>query len=119
MQNLKQMEDYKKERMAKSSPEEAPVSDDSLEMDPQSPEMPESPEEEPTFSVEEPNEIEIEADAPKPYMVLANLKKICDQTNQLIDMVKSSGKVEQWAVDHITTSADDIEEVYNYFKYRD
>lgn len=119
MQNLKQMEDYKKERMAKSTSED-PVSDDSLEM---GLDMEDGAEdagaEEPTFSQEVPGEVEIEAGEAKPYMVLANLKKICDQTNQLIGMVQSSGKVEQWAVDHITTSADDIEEVYNYYKYRD
>jgi hypothetical protein len=34
-------------------------------------------------------------------------------------MVQSSGKVEEWAADHITTSADDIEEVFNYYKYKD
>jgi hypothetical protein len=75
-------------------------------------------EDQPTFSQEVPGQIEIEAGEAKPYMVLANLKKICDQANQLIGMVQSSGKAEQWAVDHITTSADDIEEVYNYYKYR-
>jgi hypothetical protein len=34
-------------------------------------------------------------------------------------MIQSSGKVEPWAVDHITTSADDVEEVFNYYKYKD
>lgn len=120
MQNLKQMEDYKKERMSKSAMGDEPVADDSMEMDDM-----EGGEEEtgvadqPAFSQEVPGQVEVEAGEAKPYMVLANLKKICDQANQLVGMIQSSGKVEQWAVDHITTSADDIEEVYNYYKYRD
>lgn len=73
----------------------------------------------PPFPAQTPSEIEVESNAPKPYMVITNLKKMCDQTSQLIGMIQSSGKVEQWAVDHITTSADDIEEVYNYHKYKD
>ena len=54
----------------------------------------------------------------KPYMVITNLKKIADQANQLVTMI-STGMVEPWAADHITTSADDVEEVYNYYKYKD
>jgi hypothetical protein len=121
MQNLKQMEDYKKERMSKSPVDEAPVADDNLGMEDteDGEDMDMDFAEEPTFSQEVPGQIEIEPSEAKPYMVLANLKKICDQANQLVSMVQSSGKVEQWAVDHITTSADDIEEVYNYYKYRD
>jgi hypothetical protein len=72
-----------------------------------------------TFSAENPAHLEVEANAPRPYMVITNLKKIADQANQLIGMVQASGKVEQWAVDHVTTSADDIEEVFNYYKYKD
>jgi len=72
-----------------------------------------------TFSAEDPAHLEVEANAPRPYMVITNLKKIADQANQLIGMVQASGKVEQWAVDHITTSADDVEEVFNYYKYKD
>ena len=53
----------------------------------------------------------------RPYMVITNLKKIADQANQLLGMIQTAGKVEQWAVDHITTSSDDVEEVYNYYKY--
>lgn len=119
MQNLKQMEDYKKERMSKSSVEENPADDLGMEDMEGGDEMEMEIEDEPTFSQEVPGKVEIEAGEAKPYMVLANLKKICDHTTQLISMVQSSGKVEQWAVDHITTSADDIEEVYNYYKYRD
>jgi len=115
------MEDYKKERMAKAAMPEEPASDDNLEMGgmEDGEEMEMDAAEEPTFSQEAPGQVEIEAGEAKPYMVLANLKKICDQANQLVSMVQSSGKVEQWAVDHITTSADDIEEVYNYYKYKD
>ncbi len=121
MQNLKQMEDYKKEKMSKSLVDEAPVADDDLDMEDTEggDEVEMDMEDEPTYSQEVPGQIEIEHSEAKPYMVLANLKKICDQANQLVSMVQSSGKVEQWAVDHITTSADDIEEVYNYYKYRD
>jgi hypothetical protein len=120
MQNIKPIEDYKK---AMRGPKESPdMKEPSLGDDPN---MADIGDEEddfetddmPTYSAEVPNKIEIEANSAKPYMVLTNLKKICDQTSQLIEMIQKSGKVEQWAVDHITTSADDIEEVYNYFKY--
>ena len=72
-----------------------------------------------TFSAGSPTQLEVEDNAPRPYMVITNLKKIADQAYQLITMVQSSGKVEPWAVDHITTSADDVEEVFNYYKYKD
>jgi hypothetical protein len=65
------------------------------------------------------NGVSVEANSERPYMVITNLKKIVDQAGQLLGMIQTSGKVEQWAVDHITTSADDIEEVYNYYKYSD
>jgi len=125
MQNLKQMEDYKKDRLSKANQEAGDESeldmdlmelpDDELEGDE------ESTSDEPpyTFSAEVPGQLEVEANAPRPYMVITNLKKIADHANQLIGMVQSSGKVEQWCVDHITTSADDIEEVFNYYKYKD
>lgn len=125
MQNLKPMEDYKKDRISKSTPEgELDQMDASTEMDmdAETDATDEFPSEEPdtdTFSAEVPNQLEVEANAPRPYMVITNLKKIADQANQLIGMVQSSGKVEQWAVDHITTSADDVEEVFNYYKYKD
>jgi hypothetical protein len=124
MQNLKQMEDYKKDRLSKANQE---VGDES-ELDMDLMELPDdeleggeefdSPETD-TFSAEVPGQLEVEANAPRPYMVITNLKKIADHANQLIGMVQSSGKVEQWCVDHITTSADDIEEVFNYYKYKD
>jgi hypothetical protein len=127
MQNLKQMEDYKKDKISKAAqgddlntPEVS--ADIDMDIDPEVDSTDEFPADEPemdTFSAENPAHLEVEANAPRPYMVITNLKKIADQANQLIGMVQSSGKVEQWAVDHVTTSADDIEEVFNYYKYKD
>jgi hypothetical protein len=125
MQNLKQMEDYKKDRLSKANPEEG----DGSELDMDLMELPDnevegdeefdSPEGD-TFSAVIPAApVEVEGNGSRPYMVITNLKKIADHANQLIGMVQSSGKVEEWAVDHITTSADDIEEVFNYYKYKD
>ena len=125
MQNLKQMEDYKKERISKEAQgEDVNATDASVDMgmDPETDATDDFSTDEPaadTFSAEVPTQLEVEANAPRPYMVITNLKKIADQANQLIGMVQSSGKVEQWAVDHITTSADDVEEVFNYYKYKD
>jgi len=126
MQNLKQMEDYKKDKLSKAAqgddlntPEVS--ADIDMDLDSEDP-ADEFSTDEPatdTFSAEIPAHLEVEANAPRPYMVITNLKKIADQANQLIGMVQSSGKVEQWAVDHVTTSADDIEEVFNYYKYKD
>jgi hypothetical protein len=124
MQNLKQMEDYKKDRLSKANQEAG----DESELDMDLMELPDtevegeeefdSPEGD-TFSAEIPAPVEVEGNGARPYMVITNLKKIADHANQLIGMVQSSGKVEEWAVDHITTSADDIEEVFNYYKYKD
>ena len=127
MQNLKQMEDYKKDRISKAAQGDdlntPDVSADTdMGMDPEVDSTDEFPADMPatdTFSAEDPAHLEVEANAPRPYMVITNLKKIADQANQLIGMVQASGKVEQWAVDHITTSADDVEEVFNYYKYKD
>jgi hypothetical protein len=121
MQNLKQMEDYKKDKLSKAAQGDdlntPDVSADTdMDMEPEIDSTDEFPVDEPTtdtFSAEDPAHLEVEANAPRPYMVITNLKKIADQANQLIGMVQSSGKVEQWAVDHITTSADDVEEVFN------
>lgn len=125
MQNLKPMEDYKKDKLSKATQEDdlnvADMADD-MGMDSEDDSNDEFSTDEPstdTFSAEVPTQLEVEANAPRPYMVITNLKKIADQANQLINMVQASGKVEQWAVDHITTSADDVEEVFNYYKYKD
>ena len=124
MQNLKPMEDYKKDRISKTNQEEdVNATDMSADMDTdmETDGAEDFTAEEPTdtFSAEVPGQLEVEANAPRPYMVITNLKKIADQANQLIGMVQTSGKVEQWCVDHITTSADDVEEVFNYYKYKD
>lgn len=122
MQNIKPIEDYKKQ--LRSEKEQDPELDQEVQdLEDPALDMEDDTEDEvedmPSFSAEIPSQIEVESNAPKPYMVITNLKKICDQTNQLIGMIQASGKVEQWAVDHITTSADDVEEVYNYYKYKD
>ena len=123
MQNLKQMEDYKKDRISKEAQgEDVNATDTDMAMDPETDATDDFSTDEPatdTFSAGEPTQLEVEDNAPRPYMVITNLKKIADQANQLITMVQSSGKIEPWAVDHITTSADDIDEVFNYYKYKD
>jgi len=124
MQNLKPMEAYKKE--AKAKLQEQPEVDNT-EMDPADAEavdqlgMDEEPADDTMDATEAPAPVEEPAHSGsfKPYMVITNLKKIADQANQLISLVSQGGEVEPWAVDHITTSADDVEEVYNYYKYKD
>lgn len=124
MQNLKPMEAYKKE--AKAKVQEQPEVDD-MEMDPADAAAVDQlgMEEEPADDTMDMEETPAPAEAPahsgnfKPYMVITNLKKIADQANQLIGLISQGSEVEPWAVDHITTSADDVEEVYNYYKYKD
>jgi isopropylmalate/homocitrate/citramalate synthase len=55
------------------------------------------------------------------YMFFQNLKTIKDEVDELMRMDKD--KIEallsdghDWASDHIATSKDDVEEVYNFFK---
>ena len=55
------------------------------------------------------------------YMFFQNLQTIKDAVDdmlsmdpQTIDMILSNGH--DWAEDHITTSKDDVEEVYNFLK---
>lgn len=128
MQNIKPIEDYKKQ--LRSEKEQQDPEMDQEVQDLGEPEMDGEDmgdeEADDNFGVEAPAEvpampapIETGEDEHKPYMVITNLKKLADQANQLVAMVQSSGKVEAWAVDHITTSSDDIEEVFNYYKYKD
>jgi hypothetical protein len=129
MQNIKPIEDYKKQiRSQKEQDPELDPETDSLDepaLDGEDDEMDatdataEVPSEEPAFSAPVTNQISTDDSSERPYMVITNLKKIADQANQLVSMISSNGKVEPWAVDHITTSADDVEEVYNYYKYKD
>lgn len=55
------------------------------------------------------------------YMFFANMKNMCRMCQEILDM--NHDKVDQvlsdghdWAVDHISTSKDDVEEVYNFLK---
>lgn len=55
------------------------------------------------------------------YMFFANVKNICRMCQEILEMdhhkvdhVLSEGH--GWAVDHIATSKDDVEEVYNFLK---
>ena len=48
------------------------------------------------------------------YMLISNLKKIKRMAAYLLDRVDDEADVDEWAKDHIATSADDIEEVYNF-----
>lgn len=54
------------------------------------------------------------------YMGIQNLKQIIRQCNEILEMDEKSlldlMNHAPWAVDHISTSKDDLEEVYNYFK---
>lgn len=55
------------------------------------------------------------------YMFLGNLKTIKRQIDELIQMdpIKVDSILKDghnWAVDHIASSADDIQEVYNFLK---
>lgn len=50
----------------------------------------------------------------KNYMLISNLKKIKRMAAYLLDQVNDVDDVDEWAKDHIATSADDIEEVYNF-----
>ena len=131
MQNLQQPEEYKKSK-ASSLPEE-PGMDQEIAPEDLGDGTDATDTSAPTDGVPGENdflpepELALPAPAPaplpmdnggKPYMVITNLKKIADQANQLVGMI-TSGMVEPWAADHITPSADDIEEVYNYYKYKD
>ena len=57
------------------------------------------------------------------YMFFSNLKSIKAAIDDLLSMdethIDNVLKEHHWAVDHIATSADDIEEVYKFFKTRD
>lgn len=57
------------------------------------------------------------------YMFFQNIKQIHEQTKKIMEMNKT--KVDEilksghdWAADHISTSKDDIEEVYNFLNSR-
>lgn len=49
------------------------------------------------------------------YMVKANLERIKKQVDSLLQLDDSIlENIEPWAIDHLTTSADDIQEVFNH-----
>jgi hypothetical protein len=57
------------------------------------------------------------------YMFFQNLEQIKNQCEELlmmdknmVDQILKSGH--DWAADHVSTSKDDIEEVYNFFKHK-
>lgn len=57
------------------------------------------------------------------YMFFQNVKTICDAAKGImamdkdeVDKILSNGH--DWASDHIATSKDDMEEVYNFLKYK-
>lgn len=63
-------------------------------------------------------------DGPKNYMFFSNLRQIKDMCEKIL--AKSEKEVDgllddghAWAVDHIATSKDDVEEVYNWLMHRD
>jgi hypothetical protein len=70
---------------------------------------------------------EFELDQPKSgesyepnYMVTQNLKQIARNANEILNMDEKKllelMAHHPWAVDHISTSKDDIEEVFNFLK---
>ena len=54
------------------------------------------------------------------YMVIQNLKQIIRQSNEILELDEKTlldlMNKAPWAIDHLSTSKDDIEEVYNYVK---
>jgi hypothetical protein len=62
---------------------------------------------------------ETQASEPKHYMFFSNLKVIRDKADAILAMDPSQvdamlGDGHDWAADHIATSKDDVEEVYNW-----
>ena len=75
---------------------------------------PEMPEAEVSPEAEEGQDME-----PKNYMFFSNLKVIKDKAEQILSMdpAQVDSLLEDghdWAADHIATSKDDVEEVYNW-----
>jgi|TARA_R110000744_G_scaffold302539_1_gene411470 hypothetical protein len=55
------------------------------------------------------------------YMFFQNIKTICDAAKDIMEMDKDTvdeilSNGHDWASDHIATSKDDVEEVYNFLK---
>jgi hypothetical protein len=48
------------------------------------------------------------------YMTVINLKKLIEQSQAVLNAVESGMQLDHWATNHVATSADDIEEVFNY-----
>jgi len=49
------------------------------------------------------------------YMVISNINKINRMIKEMPELI-GNNNLDEWAKDHIATSADDIEEVYNFLK---
>jgi len=45
------------------------------------------------------------------YMILQNLEKILNSASDIKRKIKMGYKLEEWAKDHLSTSADDIQEI--------
>lgn len=60
-------------------------------------------------------------DQPKNYMFFQNLMVLKDLAEQILDMpadsVDSLLSEHPWAVDHVATSKDDVEEVFGFLKH--
>lgn len=50
----------------------------------------------------------------KNYMILTNLKKLNRLSAELLEKIDDSTDIDEWVADHISTSSDDVEEVFNY-----
>lgn len=59
-----------------------------------------------------------QTDHGKNYMIKSNIETICRLADELKMILKNNPEYEfdEWAKDHISTSKDDIEEVFNYIK---
>ena len=61
------------------------------------------------------NELNEDHNENKNYMVIGNLEKIQRLSTAMLEKIKASpDELDEWAKDHIATSADDIEEVFNF-----
>jgi hypothetical protein len=67
-------------------------------------------------SVQNTNIESINEDESNPnYMVLGNISKMSRMLSEMAELLGTES-LDEWAKDHIATSADDIEEVYNFLK---
>lgn len=52
----------------------------------------------------------------KNYMIISNLEKIQRLSSELLKKIDGGSDIDEWVSDHISTSADDVEEVFNFLE---